>query len=106
MIEPDTGIDILHDVLDRHSRLFIFTQHKYRRSGTRDPPAQRPRRLTFGLDLVKTGDKDAAYGFDDDIFETASDQFIILFYKPGNKTRDIPPLPDGIFKKDLFPEDL
>jgi len=97
VIEADAGIDLVHELFDAGGGGGVFGKHKYRGARARDAAAEGACSLTSRFYFVEAGDEDAANGFDDDVFQTAADEVIVLFHEAGDESRDIAPLADGVF---------
>src|SRR5580658_3606760 len=106
VVEADALVNVVHDRLQLSRRGFILAEHEDGRARAGDAAAEGAGGFALLLDLVKAGDQHAANGFDDDVFERAADQVIVVLNKSGDEARDVGPLADGVFEEHLFAQDL
>src|ERR1700744_2012908 len=94
VVEADAGVYRLHDLLDGQGGSLVLAQHKDRGTGAGDAAAQGAGDPALCLYLVEAGDEHAADRLDDDVFEAAADEVLVLFHKAGHEAGDIAPLAD------------
>ena len=106
VVEADLLIDVLHDVFYLPGYCLISAEHEDRRARAGDAAAESAGLFAAFFDRIESGDQHAADGFDDDVFEGAADQVIVVAHETCHQSGDVAPLADGVFEQDLLAEDL